>query len=197
MKNLIKYLVLICLLLNVFPQANATLTLKEIRTASSDVLVVVFNSEISAPGTIYSQWINTKIDVNEVKTDDISAWKLNGKQPLEIHKFVTEYSATSSDPKRAEHRIFLKVPRLINDVKYKLETPHGDTTFVFNDRTMFCESIKTNQNAYSGLSNARFANFAIWLGTGGSQQIKSESFRNMKFMKCPAAKQYPGALLKR
>ena len=37
---------------------------------------------------------------------------------------------------------------------------------------MFCESIKTNQNAYSGLSHARFANFAIWLGTGGSQQIE-------------------------
>ena len=174
MKKLIKYLVLICLLLNVIPQAKAALVLKEIRTASSDVLVVVFTSETTVPSTNYNTWINTKIDVNEVKTDDISAWKLNGKQPLEIYKFVTEYSATSSDPKRAEHRIFLKVPRLINGVEYKLETPHGDTTFVFNDRTMFCESIKTNQNAYSGLSHARFANFAIWLGTGGSQQIEGE-----------------------
>ncbi len=174
MKKLVKYLVLISLLLNVIPQANATLKLKEVHTASSDVLVVVFNSEIKAPSDVYSDWISTKIDVNEVKTDDISAWKINGKQPLEIHKFVTELSATSSDPKRAEHRVFLKVSRLKNGTEYKLETPHGDTTFVFNDRAVFCESIKTNQNAYSGLSKARFANFAIWLGTGGSQKIEGK-----------------------
>ena len=174
MKNLIKYLVLIILLVNVFPQVNATLKLTEIRTASPDVLVVVFNSKISAPSDVYSDWISTKINVNEVKTDDISAWKLNGKQPLEINKFVTEYSATSSDPKMAEYRIFLKVPRLKNGSEYKLESPHGDTTFVFNDQAVFCESIKTNQTAYSGLSDARFANFAIWLGTGGSQKIEGK-----------------------
>ncbi|MFC1539758.1 glycoside hydrolase family 9 protein, partial [Candidatus Latescibacterota bacterium] len=56
--------------------------------------------------------------------------------------------------------------------QYKLETPHGDTTIVFNDRAMFCESIKTNQNGYSSLSNIRYANFAFWLGTGGSQKIE-------------------------
>ena len=174
MKKLIKYLVIIFLLLNIISQTKAALVLKEIRTASSDVLVVVFNSEIILSSTNYNTWINTKIDVNEVKTDDISAWKLNGEQPLEIYKFVTESSATNSSPKRAEHRIFLKVPKLIDGAEYKLETPHGDTTFVFNDRTMFCELIKTNQNAYSGLSHARFANFAIWLGTGGSKQIEGE-----------------------
>lgn len=135
------------------------------------MLTVVFISEITVPGTNYNQWINTKIDENEVKTGDISVWKLNGEQPLAIHKFVTESSATSSGSKGAEYRIFLEVPELINDVKYKLETPHGDTTFVFNDKTMFCESIKTNQNGYSSLSNVRYANFAIWLGTGGSKQI--------------------------
>ena len=192
MKNLIKYLVLVCLLLNIFPQANATLILKEIRTASSDVLVVVFNSEIILPSTNYNTWISTKIDVNEVKTGDISAWKLNGEQPLEIYKFVTKSSATNSGPKRAEHRIFLKVSKLINGVEYKLETPHGDTTFVFNDRTMFCESIKTNQNAYSGLSNARFANFAIWLGTGGSQQIKGELPEYEVYLNVPRQNNIPG-----
>ncbi len=172
MKNLIKYIVLAGLLLNGFTEANATLTLKEIRTASSDVLVVVFNSETKLPTTNYNTWISTKINVNEVKTTDLSAWRLNGEQPLQIYKFVTESSATNSGPKRAEHRIFLKTTGLVNGVKYKLETPHGDTTFVFNDRAVFCESIKTNQNAYSGLSDVRYANFAIWLGTGGSQKIE-------------------------
>ena len=44
-------------------------------------------------------------------------------------------------------------------------------TFVFDDRKVFCESIKTNQNAYSGLSKVRYANFAIWLGDGGPKPI--------------------------
>ena len=171
MKNLIKYIVLVCLVLNIIPKASATLVLKEIRTASSDVLVVVFTSEIILPSTNYNIWINTVVDVNEVETDDISAWKINGKQPFAIHKFATESSATSTGPKGCEHYIFLEIPQLINGQNYSLETPHGDTTFVFNDQTMFCESIKMNQNGYSALSNVRYANFAIWLGTGGTKQI--------------------------
>jgi len=30
------------------------------------------------------------------------------------------------------------------------------------------ESIKVNQNGYSALSQVRYANFAVWLGDGGS-----------------------------
>jgi endoglucanase len=63
------------------------------------------------------------------------------------------------------------VPTLINGTSYCLQTPHGDKTFVFDDNKIFCESIKTNQNAYSALSKVRYANFAIWLGDGGSKQI--------------------------
>ncbi|MFC1541721.1 glycoside hydrolase family 9 protein [Candidatus Latescibacterota bacterium] len=166
-----KRILFLILLLNYTVPVSAALTLQEIRTVSNTVLVVVFISEKVVP-TDYNQWIKEKIDVNEVKTDDISAWKLNSIQPFAIHKFVTESSATSSGPKGAEHRIYLEVPQLINDLQYKLETPHGDTTFVFNDRAMFCESIKTNQNGYSSLSNVRYANFAIWLGTDGSRKIE-------------------------
>ena len=146
------------------------LTLKEIRTASDQVLVVVFKGE-KAVSSDYNTWINSKIDVNEVKTSDISAWKLNSTQVFAIHKFVTESSGTTSGPKGSVHYIYLEVAHLINGAEYTLETPHGDTTFVFNDRTIFCESVKTNQNGYSSLSSVRYANFAIWLGTGGSKQI--------------------------
>jgi len=165
-----KKIVFVVLLLIHTSFASASLSLKEIRTASDRVLVVVFVGE-KVTATDYDQWIRDAVDVNEVKTDDISAWKLNDKQPSAIHKFVTESSATCSRPKRCEHRIYLDVPQLVNGVRYKLETPHGDKTFVFNDRDMFCESIKTNQSGYSALSKVRYANFAIWTGTGASRRI--------------------------
>ena len=132
---------------------EAELSSKEIRTASNDVLVAYFKSTI--------------IQADEVNTDDLSAWKLNGQPVLAINKFVTEADA-------CDHHIYLQVPTLVNGTSYTLQTPHGDTTFVFDDRKIFCESIKTNQNAYSGLSKVRYANFAIWLGDGGSQQISGD-----------------------
>ena len=152
--------------------SNASVILSDVHVASNNVLVVVFASEKIVPSN-YNQWIKEKIDVNAVNTD-VSAWKLNGEQPLAIHKFVTESSALCTGPKGAEHYIYLDIPALVNGTQYKLETPFGDTTFVFDDRAIFCESIKTNQNAYSALSKVRFANFTIWLGTGGRRQIEGK-----------------------
>jgi len=63
---------------------------------------------------------------------------------------------------------------LVQGKSYTLKTPHGDLAFVFDDATIFCESIKTNQNAYSALSRVRYANFAIWLGDGGSRKIEGD-----------------------
>jgi endoglucanase len=133
--------------------ANAELSLKEIRTASNDVLVAYFKSTI--------------IQADEVNTGTVSAWKLNGQPVIAINKFVTEADA-------CDHHIYLQVPTLVNGTSYTLQTPHGDTTFVFDDKKVFCESIKTNQNAYCALSKVRYANFAIWLGDGGSKQISGD-----------------------
>ena len=131
-----KKIIFLLLLLIHISNASAKLTLQEIHTASNKVLVVVFVSE-KVVATNYNQWIKEVVDVNEVETKDISAWKLNGRPPLAIHKFVTESSATCSDPKGCEHYIYLEIPPFINGTRYTLETPHGDKTFVFNDRTMF------------------------------------------------------------
>jgi endoglucanase len=140
-------------LLLVCQLANAELAFKEIRTASDNVLVAYFKS--------------TVIKADEVNTTDTNLWKLNG-QPVEaINKFVTEADA-------CDHHIYLQVPTLVNGKSYTLETPHGSTNFVFDDRKIFCESIKANQNAYSALSKVRYANFAIWLGDGGGKKISGE-----------------------
>jgi endoglucanase len=130
--------------------ADAALTLKEIRTASDSVLVAYFKS--------------TTINANEVTTAPLSAWKLNGQPVTAINRFVTEADA-------CDHHVYLQVPPLVQGTSYTLQTPHGDTTFVFDDHKVFCESIKTNQNAYCALSKVRYANFAIWLGDGGVKQI--------------------------
>ncbi|MFI5380229.1 MAG: glycoside hydrolase family 9 protein [Tepidisphaerales bacterium] len=149
MKHLLVFAVCLCSSL----AADAALSLKEVRTASNTVLVAYFKS--------------TKIDANEVNTADLSPWKLNGQPVTAINKFVTEADA-------CDHHIYLQVPALVSGTKYTLQTPHGDMSFVFDDRTTFCESIKTNQNAYSALSKVRYANFAIWLGDGGAKQINGD-----------------------
>ncbi len=132
---------------------NAELSLKEVRTASNTVVVAYFKSNI--------------VQADEVNTADLSAWKLNGQPAAAISKFVTEADA-------CDHHIYLQVPPLVNGTSYTLQTPHGETTFVFDDAKIFCESIKTNQNAYCGLSKVRYANFAIWLGDGGSKPISGD-----------------------
>ena len=129
---------------------HAELSLTEIRTASNNVLVAFYKSDI--------------IKADQVDTSDLSLWKLNGQSAVAINKFVTEANA-------CDHHIYLQVPALVNGTSYKLQTPHGEKTFVFDDKKIFCESIKTNQNAYCSLSKVRYANFAIWLGDGGSKQI--------------------------
>jgi len=151
--NPMKHLLTIALCLCSLLAANAEPTLKEIRTASKDILVTYFKS--------------TKIDANEVSTTNLASWKLNGQPVTAIHKFVTEADA-------CDHHIYLQVPTLVNGSTNTLETPHGEMSFVFDERTTFCESIKSNQSGYSALSKVRYANFAIWLGDGGPRQINGD-----------------------
>jgi endoglucanase len=131
------------------------LTLEEIRTASNNILVAFFLGP----------------DLHEVSTQ-ISEWRLNGKIARSIDKWITP---TWRDSFGYEHHIYLKMDEnFINGKEYTLTTPHGDTTFIFNSREIFSESIKTNQSGYSALAQNRFANFAIWTGTGGSKKIEGD-----------------------
>jgi endoglucanase len=146
-----------------FLSANATpapiTAIMGIRTASPTVLVAFFNStNVTGPvwGTVYS--------TNEVAVTNLSQWTLNGVAVTAAHRFVTEANAV-------EYHIYLQVPPLTNGTTYTLNTPYGNTNFVFEDTNILCESIKVNQNGYSALSQVRYADFAIWLGDGGPQPI--------------------------
>ena len=140
-EQLIKRLLVLAVCLWSLLAAKADLTLKEIRTASKDVLVGYFKS--------------TVINSNEVDTANLASWQLNGQPATAINKFVTEADA-------CDHHIYLQVPTLVNGTTYTLRTPHGDMTFVFDDRTTFCESIKSNQNGYSALSRAWHYPHFLW-----------------------------------
>ena len=111
-----KNLALIVFCLSASFAANAELAFKEIRTASKDVLVAYFKS--------------TMINADEVNTTNLASWKLNGQPVTAINKFVTEADA-------CDHHIYLQVPTLVNGTTYTLQTPHGEMTFVFDDRTTF------------------------------------------------------------
>jgi endoglucanase len=146
--------------LYVFLPANAQqVSFKEVRTASDTVLVAFFKD------TYWSGYVwDTQFNTNQVVTSTPSAWKLNGQAVGALYKFVTEADAV-------DYHIYMQVPKLTNGMAYTLETPYGNTNFVFDDTKIFCESIKVNQNGYSALAQTRYANLAIWLGTGGAQQI--------------------------
>jgi endoglucanase len=133
-----------------------SLELKKVRTVSDKILVAYFFGP----------------DMNEMATT-LSGWNINGKQPGRIEKWVTpNWEGIDFG---YEHHIYLSMNEpFIQGKKYSLKTPHGDTTFTFNSKEIFCESIKTNQSSYSALSKVRYANFAIWTGTGGGGKIEGE-----------------------
>jgi len=129
----------------------AELKLQEIRTAADNVIELFYNSD--------------KLDVNEVDTSDPSQWKVNGKQVIAVNRL-------SAAAEECDHYVYLTVPTLKNGKKYKIETPYGKYTFKFNDKSVYCEAVKTNQVAYSALSDKRNAYFAIYLGDGGAKKIE-------------------------
>lgn len=134
-----------------FPYTQARPSLIEIRSASDSVLVVLIAGDSR--------------DANAIGIEDISQWKINGVQASGIHRY-----STVADP--FDHHIYLKTSKLEEGKRYRVETPYGDRDLEFREKEIFCEAIKTNQAGYSAKSRRRYANFAIWLGTGGSGKIE-------------------------
>lgn len=138
-----------------WPKMNE-LQLTEIRTASNNILVAYFMGP----------------DINEITTNTTD-WKLNNESPQNIEKWITpNWSRVEFG---YEHHIYLTMEKpFVEGQKYELKTPFGSKSFTFNSKDVFCESFKTNQSGYSALSKVRFANFAIWTGTGGGKKIQGK-----------------------
>ncbi len=127
------------------------ITLGEIRTASDRVLVAFFN--------------NDSMNINAIDISNLAEWKINGKPAKTVNLYVMQTDGI-------HYHVYLETDKLVKGKKYKVETPYGSKSVKFKEEDVFCESIKTNQAGYSALATTRYANFAIWLGTGGSRKIE-------------------------
>ncbi len=140
--------------------AQTNFGITEIRTASPTELVA-FYVFTNVTGPVWGKVYPT----NLVTSSQPAQWTLNGTPVQAISgEFVTEANAV-------EYHIYLQVPQLVNGTFYTLVSPFSTNSFTFQDSQILCESIKVNQSGYSALSQTRYANFAIWLGTGGPQPI--------------------------
>ena len=127
------------------------ITLSEIRTASDRALVAFFNCDT--------------FDINAIDISNPAEWKINGKAAEAVHLYAMQTDGI-------HFHVYLETGKLVKGKKYKVETPYGTKSIKFKEQDVFCESIKTNQAAYSALSKSKYANFAIWLGTGGGRKIE-------------------------
>jgi len=135
--------------------ANETpqITFSEVRTASDRVLAAFLVSE---KDDVYAD----AIDVS-----NRSEWKINGKPAEAVHLYAMKTVGM-------HFHVYLETDKLVEGKKYEIEAPYGKKKFTFQEQDVFCESIKTNQAAYSARAKTRYANFAIWLGTGGGRKIE-------------------------
>ena len=123
----------------------------EVRTASDHTLVAFFNSD-----TMRTDFVDISNPAD---------WKINGKPVASVHRYAMQ-------AKGINHHVYLETDKLVKGKRYMIETPYGSKSFKFDEKNVFCESIKVNQVGYSALSKSRYANFAIWLGTGGGRKIE-------------------------
>jgi endoglucanase len=133
-----------------FLEITARPSLRDIYSASNNVLEVFITGDSR--------------DAKAISIDDTSLWKINGEPASGIYQY-----STPSDP--FDHHIYLKTSKLEEGKRYRVETPYGDADLEFRAKSIFCDAIKTNQAGYSANSRRRYANFAIWLGTGGAAKI--------------------------
>ena len=132
--------------------SNKKLTFNEVLTASDNVIVAFFTSDT--------------VDLNLIDVSKISDWKINGNQAKSIERYITQAD-------KCDHHIYLETDKLKEGKKYLIETPYGKKEFTFSKTKTRCEAIKVNQVGYSALAKTRYANFAIWTGTGGSKKIET------------------------
>ncbi|MDR2233373.1 MAG: glycoside hydrolase family 9 protein [Tannerella sp.] len=125
--------------------------LGEVRTASDRVLVAFFTCD--------------SLDISAIDVANPADWKINGQAAEAVHLYAMQTDGI-------HFHVYLETGKLVKGKRYKVETPYGSRSIKFNERDVFCESIKTNQVGYSALSKTRYAGLAIWLGTGGSRRIE-------------------------
>jgi endoglucanase len=149
----------------------------KIETSSSNILVVHLESD----------WINIP-ENNRLPYDnykpDIQNWTVNNTaiapNSIGVHSGVIDENKTTHInfklhfPVKMEHKVYLTLDsNLIEGQTYNISSTYGNFNITFNQNSTLCESIKVNQVGYAAGSNVRYANFGIFAGDKGSQQLSS------------------------
>ena len=119
----------------------------EVRTAAPGFIVVIV--ETGPHGSDY---------VNPMDTNP-SSYRVDGEIPDALHLYSIPYdelyySWEVPTEQRdyfitVRHRIYLDIGQPFQtDHTYSISTPYGNISLTYNDRTVFCESIKVNQVGY-------------------------------------------------
>jgi endoglucanase len=167
---------------------QAAPSIVEVRTAAPDVIVVVIQTDMTY------QVDHDDVPVSPVNPDSLnltpSQWQVIG---MSQSAPPARYSIPWDEPPKTawnhptnpnswpvitRHRIYLSLDSpLQNSTTYTINTPYGNTNWLFNSTTTFCESIKVNQVGYSTKGTSRFANFGLYMGTGGSRTYGSLTYQ--------------------
>ncbi|WP_320129934.1 glycoside hydrolase family 9 protein [uncultured Sphaerochaeta sp.] len=140
-----------------------------VHTAAPNVLVVSFTDSFK-PNTLATNPLQTKN----------SDWVVNAIHPDKLYiqeESVDELPKTTkgSYPIETRYSVYLVLEApLQNNKVYSVSGPFGSTSFTFDDKTIFCESIKVNQEGYHPQSGIRYANLGVYLGNGGSLLFSSD-----------------------
>lgn len=144
--------------------------------------VRVVETGAGAPGvlsvTLETQSIETGNNTLPAALDlDPSHWRVSGTAVSAVHRYSVPWDegnafrlvSPNSFPITTRHHIFLPLGRAFTEnATYAITTPYGPASLTFSSRTTRCLATKVNQAAYSALATSRFANFGVYLGTGGT-----------------------------
>ncbi|WP_025665470.1 glycoside hydrolase family 9 protein [Aquimarina megaterium] len=151
-----KYLYLILIFLFKIVSAQ---TIVDVHTANTNVIVVVLEMSVENQDVIPST----------------SGWTVNGTIPVSIGRGAGVYDERKYDwtvgyyEIFVRHNIYLELNQnLVNNTNYTIISPYGTTSLAFSDTEVFCESIKVNQEGYSGNATGNYANFGYYGGNLGS-----------------------------
>jgi endoglucanase len=106
-----------------------------------------------------------------------SQWRINGTAVAAVHRYSVPWDENKATPQNTlpittRHHIFLPLGRAFSEnAAYAIATPYGSTSLTFSSRTTRCMATKVNQAAYSAVATSRFANFGVFLGTGGTMNF--------------------------
>lgn len=140
---------------------------------------IIVGTQMAAPGTLdlVLESTNTESTAGGVVPDTInvtpSSYSIDGQQPSSVSRYSLPREAgpavNNAAPVTVRHHLFINLATpLTSGTSHNITSPYGNTQFTYSDTGTYCSAIHVAQGGYSSLATVRYANFAVWNGSGGS-----------------------------